>query len=355
MTVPLGSIIVNRASGRAKVRQQSNCFTSHWKFIWFGLLFYIFQVGNARSYSSVVQRTFPFAVKFLAITSRTTAALESNPPPPSTLPSSSTYNANRKDKPNDVNEQKQHESNSESSYLLLCLTDGRIYSLQAWTGEYQSVIQTHPLLQSNYFDTNEDYVVGSNMIFPGLDGRLYWRPPLSRTSGSSGSNGNNRRRGVSTSVAERDDDRSPTSSPPLLPPLQELPLTVSDLLENPVRSCDPEKNGECSILTAQAITSLLALSSTGQLLWQSSTSSAKGKDRASSPNDESSPLLLQRKDYWVKIRRTISWTTTIRTGMVIQASVVHCRPFCLPTPEKPSRRLIRLLIRFFGAKMYHRH
>ena len=172
-------------------------------------------------------------------------------------------------------------SSTSSAFLLLCLTDGSIYSVEAWTGAYQSSIATDPLLQTHRAAHSTD------IVLPGLDGRLYWRPP-----------------------PHRKDDEGGTVVPQ---PWQELPLTVTALLENPVRSCDPsrsEEDGdddtnsnnammECGILTAQAVTSLLALTETGELLWRTGQDESS-RGLANNNNNDNNILLLQRKDYWVQ-------------------------------------------------------
>lgn len=169
---------------------------------------------------------------------------------------------------------KHHETYDDHSYLLLCSIDGSIYTLSAWTGMHQSHISTYPLLQTNRADIHDT----NSAIIPGLDGRLYY------------TNHNNQ--------------------------LKELPLTIHSLLENPVRSCDHENpNLDCGILTAEAETSLLALSPTGQLMWKTNSSKNQQQyhhqQQQHETHDDSdkqlqtttsqpSLLLLQRKDYWVQ-------------------------------------------------------
>ena len=167
-----------------------------------------------------------------------------------------------------------------NSYLLLCLTDGSIHSVQAWTGEYESSIVTDPLLQTHRTAASTD------MVLPGLDGRLYWRPPSPHPDDESG-------------------------APPVQQqPLQELPLTVHALLENPVRSCDPTESSsgskssstleDCGILTAEAVTSLLALTEKGKLLWKTHGGGRSDTPTEAEASGRNNILLLQRKDYWVQ-------------------------------------------------------
>jgi len=69
-------------------------------------------------------------------------------------------------------------SDARKSFLLLCLADGTIVSLEAWTGIHQSVVSSEPLLQTHYAsDSHQDDDASSVMILPGLDGRLYYKPP----------------------------------------------------------------------------------------------------------------------------------------------------------------------------------
>ena len=128
---------------------------------------------------------------------------------------------------------------SSRSFLLLCLADGSIYSLEAWTGEYQSLTRTAPLLSSSSRSQHES-------IVPSLDGRLYWRPSPPTIDGDS--------------ILDDEEEASL--------PLQELPLTVAGLLDHPVRSCNDGDDTDCGILTAHTTTSLLALSESGSLLWK---------------------------------------------------------------------------------------
>jgi serine/threonine protein kinase len=149
------------------------------------------------------------------------------------------------------------------------------------------------------------------MIVPGLDGRLYWKNPKYGTM-------------------EDDDSAAPM--------LQELPLTVAGLLENPVRSCNPhnDETEECGILTAQAETSLLAISGSGELLWKSrnsheddTTTSTKSSSSSSLPT-----LLLQRKDYWIQhIHATTgkqSWNVSLGTYQALD--------FSTPDEEEERKR-----------------
>ena len=174
---------------------------------------------------------------------------------------------------------------------MLCTADGRLYSVNAWTGASTSpVATTDPLIarsiagQKTDITTNQEYdsesasftnednendetfLAPTSGILPGLDGRLYWQ-----------------------------DDETHQ--------LQALPLTIQSLLEHPVRSCDEEEDSEgpveCGILTATVETSLLSFDETGSVLWdkdhpladQHETDDAKGS---------TTTLLLQRKDYRVQ-------------------------------------------------------
>ena len=172
------------------------------------------------------------------------------------------------------------ENDQSSSFLLLCLTDGSLYTMDAWTGRLSSRIVTEPLLRKNRAPRRTDASshakdpllteAPTSAIVPGLDGRLY-----------------------SYSESSHSDD---SYHPPLL---EALPLTIHSILQHPVRSCPSSNPRDCGILTATAQTTLLGLNEQGNLLWKSqdgSFSSPNGK------NDKNSvaPLLLQRKDYWVQ-------------------------------------------------------
>jgi serine/threonine protein kinase len=141
------------------------------------------------------------------------------------------------------------------------------------------------------------------MIVPGLDGRLYWRNP---------------------NYGMEDGSAAPM--------LQELPLTVAGLLENPVRSCNPHTNdqedqNDCGILTAQAETSLLAISGSGELLWKS-----RNSDDATATTSSLPSLLLQRKDYWIQHIHAAtgkqSWNVSLGTYQALDFS----------TPDEQEQR-----------------
>lgn len=210
-------------------------------------------------------------------------------------------------------------SSSPSSFFILCLTDGTIVSIDAWTGIHTSVLHTNPLVQrhynsgsnnKNHDDSNSDD--NRIMILPGLDGRLYYRPPPEEPVVMVVNDD-----GTSNFASEQ------ISEAPSLP-LQELPITMDQLLDNPVRSCQPvdllnknrnndmkddeeeEEEEECGILSAQTETSLLALSAqSGVVQWRSghgSDSNHNEYDKAHTGNykNKDSVLLLQRKDHFVQ-------------------------------------------------------
>ena len=180
-----------------------------------------------------------------------------------------------------------------SDWLVLCTADGKLFTVHAWTGSVQAdqVVHTDPLIGRSIMPTTsseksikmedlddnaseesdseaEDLTEGdssSNIILPGLDGRLYWQQ----------------------------DDGS----------LQALQLEISSLLEQPVKSCHDDHEKDCGILTATVETSLLALNAQGMVQWYDKKeqhyqyASATLNDQA----DSSQPfLLLQRRDYHVK-------------------------------------------------------
>jgi len=193
-------------------------------------------------------------------------------------------------------------SSSSSSSLLLCMADGKLYSMDAWTGVFRpQVVSTEPLITSQRFASEEndsDSAVVS--LMPDLDGRLYWQH-------GEGPNSN----------------------------LQELDVTMQSLVHNPVKTCssddvindEEEEEGEeekddendnaktvkrngnsnCAILTATVETSLFALDENGDLLWSKeghrtrTASSSSSSSSSSSPKMRSvSPLLLQRQDFRVR-------------------------------------------------------
>jgi serine/threonine protein kinase len=208
-------------------------------------------------------------------------------------------------------------TDARKSFLLLCLTDGTIVSLDAWTGIHQSVIRAEPLLQTHYnHDGSQHNDASSVMILPGLDGRLYYKPPSPTFEGTS------------STISEA-------------PPLQELPISMAALLENPVRSCQPVTLGassaestdvSCGILTAQADVSLLALSArTGTIKWQN----GNGLRSTRHPHDENGPvLLLQRKDHCIQFVRTNDgqqmWNVSLGAYQALD--------FDLPTQKSDIRR-----------------
>jgi serine/threonine protein kinase len=185
------------------------------------------------------------------------------------------------------------------AFLILCTSDGKLYTLDAWTGNFHAVETAGPPLvtrSSSSDSTQTDDASGNDSssssssssssgssstaasIVPGLDGRLYWQQ--SREDGGE---------------------------------LQLLDLTISSLMNHPVRTCAPSdetsENGnettDCGILTASAHTRLLALNEHGRLVWTSDgsgTSSTTNQEHTSNQNggQPDQTVLLQRKDYWVQ-------------------------------------------------------
>jgi serine/threonine protein kinase len=187
------------------------------------------------------------------------------------------------------------------AFLILCTSDGKLYTLDAWTGSFHAVETAGPPLVTRSSSTDsaqtDSDVSGDDSsssssssssststaasIVPGLDGRLYWQQ--SKEDGGE---------------------------------LQLLDLTISSLMSHPVRTCnnnDNENNNnentnettDCGILTASAHTRLLALNEHGRLVWTSDgttgTSSTTSQERTSNPKGQpDQTVLLQRKDYWVQ-------------------------------------------------------
>lgn len=193
------------------------------------------------------------------------------------------------------------EKQQTKAFLILCTSDGKLYTLDAWTGSFHAVETAGPPLvtrssssDSTQTDTDTD---GSGKdssssssststaasIVPGLDGRLYWQQ--SQEDGGD---------------------------------LQPLDLTISSLMNHPVRTCsssDENNNNndnnentnettDCGILTASAHTRLLALNEHGRLVWTSDgtgTSNTMNPERTTNPEGQpDQTVLLQRKDYWVQ-------------------------------------------------------
>lgn len=153
----------------------------------------------------------------------------------------------------------QDEQSSNAQFLLLCLTDGNLVTIEAWTGRLEHRILTEPLLQKNA-GTGKFGGDDNTAIVPGLDGRLY--------------------------------AYNEARVPNIPPQIQALPLTIASILDHPVRSCQGDDDEEdCGILTATAQTSLLALDHRGHLLWRTEQSRVRNDLPA---------LLLQRRDYWVQ-------------------------------------------------------
>jgi serine/threonine protein kinase len=187
------------------------------------------------------------------------------------------------------------EKQQTKAFLILCTSDGKLYTLDAWTGSFHAVETAGPPLVTRSSSTQTD-ASGTDSssssssssststaasIVPGLDGRLYWQQ--SQADGGE---------------------------------LQPLDLTIRSLMNHPVRTCssnDENNNNnnensnettDCGILTASAHTRLLALNEHGRLVWTSDgtgTSSTTSQDQTTNPEGQpDQTVLLQRKDYWVQ-------------------------------------------------------
>ena len=209
-------------------------------------------------------------------------------------------------------------------------------SIDAWTGIHTSVLHTDPLVQRHYHTNHEENQNLQSehphhddhhriMILPGLDGRLYYRPPIHHHH------------------HHQKEEEEPVVGISEAPSLQELPITMDQLLHNPVRSCQPmewlnqnqnnnndvrddvkdgEEEEECGILSAKTETSLLALSAqSGVVQWRSGYYSSSDNNNNHNNNNNNnnhnnnnendtsknrhyknkeSVLLLQRKDHFVQ-------------------------------------------------------
>ena len=205
-----------------------------------------------------------------------------------------------------------------SSFLVLATVDGSIWVLDAETGGIQSAFSSgEPLVGASTS-------LGNNRrIVPGLDGRLYVSTPIS-----------------SPSTMDDDDsgDENDSTKHPLPPDqqqLQPLAITVFDVLENPIRTCNHNSNNghdggnsdnseqhqECGILTATKATSLFALNTaSGHLMWYQNPD-GKTKSTTMSTTTRNAPsgstVLLQRQDVLVKQLSADSgdqvWNVTLGT------------------------------------------
>jgi len=159
------------------------------------------------------------------------------------------------------------------AFLVLCTGDGKLYSLDAWTGKFRSSETTGPPLVTRSIPkdaSGNDVTDTAASIVPGLDGRLYWQQ--SKEDGGS---------------------------------MQPLDLTISSLMDHPVRTCDDK---DCGILTATSHTQLLALDQLGRLMWKSGSSATsttntatdEGHSQTDAGGRPDQTVLLQRKDFWVQ-------------------------------------------------------
>ena len=223
--------------------------------------------------------------------------------------------------------------NNNNALLVLCTADGRLYTVQAWTGTVQTdhVIHTAPLIgrsrntllggrggerttsDSTAATAIEDDDDSLNMILPGLDGRLYW---------------------------QQDDGN-----------IESLPLEMTSLLEQPVQSCRDDDQTDCGILSATVETSLLAIhAKNGKKKWYDKD---KGADTAENDDedafklllqrddqDDKDPiLLLQRRDYYVKHVQS----TTGKQAWNISLGTWHALDFAPPQTDEEQLQQQELL------------
>jgi serine/threonine protein kinase len=136
-------------------------------------------------------------------------------------------------------------SRKESSSLIVCAVDGSIYTIDALTG-----------MAKGYFGTGRPLVGSSSrLVVPGLDGSIYTLDPNS--------------------------DK-----------VQVLPLTVKQVVQHPVQTCNGD---ECGVVTGTKHTFLYGLDpSTGRLEW---TQQFGKTDPHESSNDV---VILHREDYVVR-------------------------------------------------------
>lgn len=178
----------------------------------------------------------------------------------------------------------------QSSLFVICTADGSIYSIDAWTGEFQHLIDAgSPLITHKRRQRTEN----PSLMVPGLDGTMYWR--------------------------EKDN-------------LQPLPLTIDNILDHPVRSCADD--ADCGILTATAHTSLIAVNAnSGSLAWKTPTETCT----AAQKNSVQAPVvILQRKDYLVGEVSTRSgqqtWNATLGTFQALEFDEASQDIMLLPKP-----------------------
>eukprot|EP00521_Asterionellopsis_glacialis_P010545 CAMPEP_0195292734 /NCGR_PEP_ID=MMETSP0707-20130614/10747_1 /TAXON_ID=33640 /ORGANISM="Asterionellopsis glacialis, Strain CCMP134" /LENGTH=1451 /DNA_ID=CAMNT_0040353279 /DNA_START=120 /DNA_END=4475 /DNA_ORIENTATION=+ len=195
---------------------------------------------------------------------------------------------------------------SSSSSLIICAVDGSVLTLDAFSGDLRGLFSSgSPLIgasdaipsvadhDGDHADPNEE----SNgdrtatpppraRIVPGLDGRLYAL------------------RNIPQEDAENNN----------VPQMEPMPITVMDILANPVRTCFSEN--ECGIVTGTKSTSLFALDpTTGILQWVQSSDADRptfvkedednfqgdnGDDTNGNKSVHHENVLLQREDFVVK-------------------------------------------------------
>lgn len=140
-------------------------------------------------------------------------------------------------------------SSEASSSLIVCTVDGSIYTLDAFTG-----------MAKGYFATGRPLVSASSPnVVPGLDGHIYY------------------------TSAEGDDE------------IQVLPMTMEQVLDHPVQTCDDSDPKNCGIVTGTKVTRLYAISpSTGRLEWTEEHGPLEHEQQSDDV------VLLQRQDYIVR-------------------------------------------------------
>ena len=163
-------------------------------------------------------------------------------------------------------------------FLVVCTVDGNIVVLDAHDGRFVCGFASGgPLVgPSDFLDSDQQ-----RRIVPGLDGRLY--------------------------VSNEDE---------LLQPLE---LTVVEVLQNPVKTCNTKD--ECGIVTATKSTTLFALNAaSGELVWQQSPNGTTTTPATSS--HAHTTVLLQREDVLVQQLSTNSgqsvWNVTLGTLQALE-------------------------------------
>jgi serine/threonine protein kinase/outer membrane protein assembly factor BamB len=179
-------------------------------------------------------------------------------------------------------------------YLVVATVDGSIMVLDAQTGALVKLFSSGLALVGP-----SSKLPNGRRIVPGLDGRLYVTT-LPEEEKASGGN-----------------------------ILQPLEISVLDVLQNPVKTCNDADQNDCGIVTATKSTSLFALDArSGQLIWHQSPNGTTIQHQHEAQS--SSTVLLQREDVMVQQISTDSglsvWNVTLGTFQALEFGGESSRP-----------------------------